>query len=526
MPVIEKLRNVLIDVYSASGAILPKQCADNAIDYLNGKSPLTHDCSVKAIKGGTYKIKGYYMENNELQDIRGASTLISTIQDDLLPEKLKSLLGYDGVLFNGGGNLFALVPENIQPDIANILEEIADSLLITANSAYYLSEPFMLSDFLGKQYKWLMAKFETELNERKKAKVCFDVKPITQYLKQNLLGSDLSANDLVKTGIYCEKCRKRLATYERKGKILCAGCLHKVHAGEMQKSHYLDEYSQFTGISCIVPKTFADIDREHIAVVYADGNNMGGIIQNIDSIEKMIHFSDFVKTTMSRIVYSSLSECNITSPEIVALGGDDVFLIIPAEKSVSFAVKLIEKYRKAFSEEFQRADSTLSVGFCIVKPKTPVKAALEVAEEEMSSAKKLVRENGGEGSLSFRVFNTYEGSVSERGAETLMPYSVKAAEQLLDYSSSLHKMGDIKTRLQNMSEAFAKADIPEEASLFMDYNNAKESKGKQLELPELDGYVLRDGYYTRNGKYQNGRIGYVWNDLIYLMKFGKRSDIA
>lgn len=524
-----KLKLLLEKLYACAGIPNAAQCAAQAMDYLNHPDgTLQQDLSVRALKGGTYKIKGYYMEDNDLTDIRGASTLISEVQNTLLPQRLCEMIGFDCILYNGGGNLLALVSGNTDPEIVVQLEQEADAYLVTANSAYYLSEPFLLSEYLGNEYRNLTAKIENGLSERKKAKLHYDPKPESQFVGHILLGHELYADQIsaVKS-VYCEKCRKRLAVYNRKGKTICGGCLHKVHVGETEKSGYLQRYAESTGKQVRVPASISDIDRNRIAVVYADGNNMGGIIQHLNSITKMMDFSEFVKGKMNDIVFQSLAECNITSPEIIALGGDDIFLLVPAEQSVQFAVRLTERYQKEFSEKFPEAASTLSVGFCIMKPDTPIKVALEVAEEELSAAKELVRANGGDGSISFRVFNTYEGAVSERGAETLMPYSVSVAKQLLKYTDAFRQNMNIFTKIQNLNAAFRNAEILEEASMFLDYFNAKSNKPEdKIILPELDGYSLSGGYYSRTGNYQHGHTSYLWNDLMYLLKFGNRGDTA
>lgn len=523
-----KLKLLLEKLYARAGISTAAQCASQAMDYLNNPDgTLQQDLSVRVLKGGTYKIKGYYMEDNDLTDIRGASILISEVQNTILPQRLCEMIGFDCILYNGGGNLLALVSGDTEPEIAVQLEQEADACLVTANSAYYLSDPFLLSEFLGTEYRNLTAKIENGLSERKKVKLHYDPKPASQFVNHPLLGRELHA-DPVSTGkpVYCEKCRKRLAGYSRKGKTICGGCLHKVHVGETEKSGYLQRYAEATGKQVRVPATIPDIDPDRIAVVYADGNNMGGIIQQLDSITKMMDFSEFVKGKMNEIVFQTLAECNIISPEIIALGGDDIFLLVPADRSVQFAVRLTERYRKVFSEKFPDTASTLSVGFCIMKPDTPVKVALEVAEEELAAAKALVRADGGEGSLSFRVFNTYEGAVSERGAETLMPYSVSVAGQLLNYTDALRRSTGITTKLQNLNTVFKNAELPEEASLFFDYFNAKNAPQDKITLPDLDGYTLSGGYYTRTGSCQHGHTAYLWNDLLYLLKYGNRGDTA
>lgn len=519
----EKLEKILCNLYLKSNVDSPSECAKNAIEYMEGHAETMHDIPVRIIKGGTYKIKSYYLENNELMDIRGASSMISLVQDGSIPQLLNEKLGYDSVVYNGGGNLFALVPADTDVAIGNELEQLAQDMLVTANSAYYISEEVMLSTILGKDYKKTMAQIEAALEMRKKSKVMYDISPESALIGRVLLNKSVEADVLSEDAMsYCVKCKKRIAKYLRKGKKICGGCLHKVVAGEDQRSRYIDEFNKRTSSNAVPQPTISHIDKDDIAIVYADGNNMGGIIQTIDNISQMIDFSEFVKQQMSAIVYDSLAECGTMKFEIVAMGGDDLFLIVPAKKSLHLASKLVRKYENAFAEKFPGTNSTLSVGICIAKPNTPVKVVLESAEDELSKAKKLVRENSGKGSVSFNVLQSYEGAVSDRGNSTLNPYSAEALDQILDYADKIQSLRDIKTRLQNLLTAFSNADIREEAELFFKYTNAKTgSPEKHIKLPEINGYNLDGVFYVRNENFENGTSAYIWKDLLRVIEFGK-----
>lgn len=519
----EKLEKILYNLYLKSGADSPAKCARTAIEYMNGRAVSVPDIQVRIIKGGTYKIKSYYLENNELMDIRGASTMITLVQDKSVPQLLESELGYDSVVYNGGGNLFALVPTDTDESIVNKLEQLAQDMLVTANSAYYISEEIMLSTILGKDYKKTMAQIEAVLEMRKKSKVMYDISPESALIGKVLLNKSVKADILSEDDkSYCVKCKKRIAKYLRNGKKICGGCLHKVVAGEDQRSRYIDEFNKRMSSNAVPQSTISHIDKDNIAVVYADGNNMGGIIQTIDNISQMIDFSEFVKQQMSAIVYDSLAECGMMKFEIVAMGGDDLFLIVPAKKSLYLASKLIEKYERAFADKFPGTDSTLSVGICIAKPSAPIKVVLEAAEDELSKAKKLVRENGGNGSASFNVLQSYEGVISDRGNGTLNPYSVTALNQIINFSEKVQAIQDIKTRLQNLLTAYIESDVKEETELYFSYINAKTNiREKRISLPEIDGYNLDGTFYVRNGNFETGTSAFIWKDLLRVIEFGK-----
>ncbi|MCD8094856.1 MAG: hypothetical protein LUE12_01845 [Ruminococcus sp.] len=433
-------------------------------------------------------------------------------------------------MYNGGGNLFAVVPENVDKDIVKKIENEAKKCLVTANIAFALSESISLSDFLGNNYNDVIREFEAELNAYKLSKLVFEAAPESQLLRDRLFeySNDadykdvkVNAEKLKEKNDYCEKCKKRIALYSKDKIKLCAGCLHKTIAGIEQKSVYHKKYMDRTGEKLSLPKDFSDIDRDHIAVIYADGNNMGGIVQGFRKISDMISFSDFVKKQMPQLVYDSLKKVRAKNFEIVAVGGDDIFIIVPAKVSIKLAVDLINEYKRVFGSNYPDTNSTLSVGICIAKTNTPVKVMLEAAEEELAAAKELVKKKAdSKGSLSFRVFNTYEGSISQRGNNTLLPYTVEAAEKIIDFAANMKRdKTDVNTMLQNLSEAFKNCESSEEANLFFEYFNAKISDDKRIKLEKnIDSFSLDGAFY--NSEYTEKNNLYLWDDLIDILEFG------
>ena len=88
---------------------------------------------------------------------------------------------------------------------------------------------------------------------------------------------------------------------------------------------------------------------------------------------------------------SLLARCKVLCFEIVAVGGDDIFILLPADKAISFSYELIRMYKEAYDEHFTGNQSTLSVGVCIAKPSEKIKVMLETAEEKLKDAKKLMK---------------------------------------------------------------------------------------------------------------------------------------
>ena len=170
--------------------------------------------------------------------------------------------------------------------------------------------------------------------------------------------------------------------------------------------------------------------RGYVAYLYADGNNMGGYIQNIRTPQAYQKFSQDIFTATEQSVYTALAThlephqlSNLTDPdnqnrngdwihpfEIITIGGDDVMLIVPADKALAIARTLSEEFEKLLAEmpEYQiqghdtlssihryrpiqatRSQSKLSmsVGVLITAEDTPIYYAEDLTEQLLKSAK-------------------------------------------------------------------------------------------------------------------------------------------
>ena len=103
-----------------------------------------------------------------------------------------------------------------------------------------------------------------------------------------------------------------------------------------------------------------------IAFIYADGNNMGGYIQKIQTPQEYAEFSQDIFEATKKSVFLALREHlnpyqlqNLTNPdskhrdgtwihpfEIIAIGGDDVMLIVPANQALAIAQTIGEEFEK------------------------------------------------------------------------------------------------------------------------------------------------------------------------------------
>ncbi|WP_193196848.1 type III-B CRISPR-associated protein Cas10/Cmr2 [Nostoc sp. MG11] len=124
----------------------------------------------------------------------------------------------------------------------------------------------------------------------------------------------------------------------------------------------------------------ANASKGFIAYIYADGNNMGGYIQKIRTPQKYQEFSRDVELATEYAVYYALAENlhphklqnlndeesflengDLVHPfEIITIGGDDIILIVPANKALAIAKTIGERFEEILLKQVSLAESAES----------------------------------------------------------------------------------------------------------------------------------------------------------------------
>lgn len=176
-----------------------------------------------------------------------------------------------------------------------------------------------------------------------------------------------------------------------------------------------------------------------VAYIYADGNNIGGYIQKkLKTPEDYRRFSRDIFTATEESVYKALeqhlkphqlrgltgenqyrNEAVIYPFEILTIGGDDVMLIVPADKALDIAKTIgeefekqllkadnnpyhtQEKYKPELVHRYQSKEElkvteqcqlSMSTGVLITAVATPIYYAEELTEQLLKSAKKRAKD--------------------------------------------------------------------------------------------------------------------------------------
>ncbi|WP_434297093.1 Cas10/Cmr2 second palm domain-containing protein [Clostridium sporogenes] len=555
--------------------ILEKYRFENSykiVKYIIGKNiskedrDLLKEFNVTLIKGGAFKVKNYFLENNKLKDMRGASTLLTYVTEIKIPEIINNNFINEALIYSGGGNVMCIVSdEKIAKDLCAQFEKSFNKYTLTVENAfsYYESN---LYDFIV-NYKEEMRKLEARIENRKKLKIYNNVIPKSQLNNQkesiNINGKSIliKSEELKDTEEICYLCSNKKASYSVKlngqMKNVCGSCLHKRIVGDHGKLGYNNKLKKYIKErykledenQCEVTPvdTIDEIDPENkkIAVIYGDGNNIGSIVQNISNICEMMYFSRKIQNAANGAVYeailkNSTDEKSIFKFEIIAIGGDDIFFIVPACKALYVAKDLIERFNEQFKNKTEyeyrnNHNATMSIGIAISSSKNDIRKLVEVAQNELKIAKNKERQlllkhkNSGSISISFIKGSNYlsKESIKDKNKgikQSMLPMSNDTFKGFLKLVLKLKSKDNNvnSSMLSRIEEASKKMDISE-FMLFYLYNEAKKEKimSNIFEYNKISLYEFEKGTFIEkiSAEEENKKIYFPWSDILNFWKY-------
>ncbi|NJS12597.1 MAG: type III-B CRISPR-associated protein Cas10/Cmr2, partial [Microcoleus sp. CSU_2_2] len=259
------------------------------------------------------------------------------------------------------------------------------------------------------------------------------------------------------------------------------------------------------------------VSKGFVAYIYADGNNMGGYIQKITSPQEYQEFSEDVDKATKYAVYQALAEhlhprqvkennkSESTLPdgawihpfEIITIGGDDIILIVPADRALAIAKTIGEQFEQILLRQVQipgveikgeyQADPpekpidrtkchrylsqnaaitncqlSTSIGVLIADYKTPIYYAKKLYEQLLKSAKKRAKElkqhgycGGTVDFLVMKSVTALSSSIEDFRKEAL----TKDSPQKLKLYAAPYTLHEIGGLIESV-KALKKADFP------------------------------------------------------------------
>jgi hypothetical protein len=198
---------------------------------------------------------------------------------------------------------------------------------------------------------------------------------------------------------------------------LCSVCWIRYEAGRGggQFNDRFKEWAERQGLT-IAAKRPVDLDHlvesarshQYLAFLYADGNDIGGLLQRVDNKEELgvlskilsIAAEEALFEALGKVCGQALSSADCWPFEIIHIGGDDVTLLIQAGYAWEVAVDFLEQFERKVNQELKEKlerlaywKITASIGIAVADSKYPVRYLAKLAEDILKKAKRRAKED-------------------------------------------------------------------------------------------------------------------------------------
>lgn len=161
--------------------------------------------------------------------------------------------------------------------------------------------------------------------------------------------------------------------------------------------------------------------RKYLALLYADGNSIGTLLQNARTKDHYHALSSALHSATREALFGALSQvcaAPLSRPgywpfEIVNIGGDDIVVLVQAGYAWELAIQFLERFERSMRNKAKEAprswptdlpgEITASCGIAIADARYPIRFLRELAVDLLNDAKKLAKKigNGPQSALTF-----------------------------------------------------------------------------------------------------------------------------
>lgn len=459
----------------------------------------------------TPSIKQYVFGTDALREIRGASTNLDRLNRTTMHRKLRDALGsepiIDCIYANGGSAQFIateVADQELRTACDKVVALFAQETAFDVQLVYGVGE---WSEDSANSYTDAVEKAHFELRARRECGVASGCAVTAPLIAECDSASHLPAS-LIMTiaGDEARVLSHSSATKERRGRLA------KEHGVWAEWMNSLDQAGPWPGEddwdvlrcdSIVNIGEATDTLDGYVGLVYADGNAMGQVVQQLDSPEVYRAFSQIVDSSVRHACFRALAEAcaseieNIrgggsqTLPaDILLLGGDDLLVAVPANRALQFAQSAARYFQEHTAERIEDHDvqevrdffatrdisqMTISCGVAVARSTYPFYLLLDLAEELLKSAKRghvVVQTNqtsparidfhvvAGANSFSLGQTRRDDYAVSDKPelngrsvCRTLRPLTVEQLDKLTKSVQLLREVNFPKSKLHALHEA-------------------------------------------------------------------------
>lgn len=369
--------------------------------------------------GDVDAIKSYVFEASSLPQIRGGSQHLVECE-----KKVREYVEEQGgqtIYCSGGGFLFE-VPADKAEEIKRGIEHIyLNHTLVAMVTVVYEeaptappSAPDIADGWAGRLVK---AHREAQQAGEFACRTAFLAARLREAKQQKQSVPFIEAFPF---GKRCDICGKRVAEkevpYPEEIKRVCMVCHQRHEIGRKERKVWFERFAKALNLE-VQLEAPQDLDelaksarRPYLAFLYADGNNIGGLLQKVKDEKEYAALSKALTKGTKQALYEALWEVcqkpleqeQVWPLEILNIGGDDVTLLIQAGYAWDVAVAFLERFEQYVQEEVKTTlgywpdawpmPITASVGIAIADVKHPVWYLEALATDLLKKAKAKARQ--------------------------------------------------------------------------------------------------------------------------------------
>ncbi len=415
------------------------------------------------LAGDVDAIKEFVFETMSLPQIRGGSELLLECEEEI-QGRLQKQYGYQ-VIYCSGGSFLLKAPRESVVEIKQAIKRLyldktgVATVTIVSEESLSPQPPTTPADGWAGRI-WKAAQDAVAAGE-------FSCRVFALGARMRAAKTQKSCAPFYEAfpfGRRCDRCGKRMADHAdplEPDKELCSVCQMRDSKGRRRdRQEVRGKFNQKFWEQCsgkgYQAEQPVDLDtlvrearRGYLAFLYADGNDIGRLLQKVRSEEEYQALSAALVQGTEQAVYGALQTVcdqalrrNETWPfDIVNIGGDDVTLLIQAGYAWEIAVEFLERFEQEVNERVRKAlggslpegwtKITASCGIAIADVKYPIRYLERLATDLLKKAKKVAKADR-VSALNFLWLPT--------------PVASESADPLLAYYSR-HPAGDLPMEL-------------------------------------------------------------------------------
>jgi hypothetical protein len=428
------------------------------------------------------KIQKYIFATNKLKEIRGASYLLSEINEKKTKEILhsKEYKNTANPILSVGGMtkvVFDIKDDDIKDD--DIKDDAKAKAFLREVETLYKDVNIPVTTHIEP----IDDNFSLALNKGEKA--------IRRKKESKQWGYQANTSPYYRR---CTLCGVYPAEYKsldndndnNRYDLLCTSCSMKRSRSNKRLDIYDKLREKFNENGIVIddwPHQFKQIGKAsrregYMGFIMADANRMGGKIREIQNPEGLRQFSKKIKEINEKClvdaiweVFANTKKDNMLPVNILILGGDDMMMVTTAETAIKIALAYCDKFQKATKNDSSTPEISISAGVVIAKDTYPINSYVALGEELLKMAKKKSREyleEGKEvGTIDYKVVTAAfsesikitrykkERIYKKDGDEfvlTFKPYSLEDMKKLIDFGAEFKKQDFPRNKIKSFEQ--------------------------------------------------------------------------